>query len=239
MKQLALFVLGAFVLSATPSFAKNNQAYRDALKSVPAAEMPAKAAQMVKKAKARDWGNTTVGVVKAAVSISPASAPAVVGAVSRAVPEMASIAASTAAAEQPKQAAAISKAAAAAAPAKAGKIVTAVCREVPAQYRMVAVAAAEAAPTASREIVAGVGSAIPEMKAGLERSPMVLAGAPGVAKALDGAAPATTTPTTAAGSSAQGPAIGGPYIPISGTPDGISRANTEVVPPGGRDYAAP
>ena len=93
-----------------------------------------------------------MNVVKGAVGINPAAAPAIVGAIARAVPDMASVAAGAAAAEQPKQASAIAKAAAAAAPSKAGKIVTAVCRAVPNEYRNIAVAVSQVVPASGKEI---------------------------------------------------------------------------------------
>jgi hypothetical protein len=138
MKKIAIFALAVCVLGGISSFASESSKaspYRDTLKSVPAAELPAKAADMVKQAKERDWGSRTVAVVKDTAAINPAALTAVVAAIAKAVPEMAAIAAETAAIEQPKQAAAVAKAAAAAAPAKAGKITAAVCRAAPNDYR--------------------------------------------------------------------------------------------------------
>lgn len=233
MKQLAILVLSAFCLSSLPSYAKNSTDFQLVLKSVPAAELPAKSAELVKKAKARDWGTTTVGVVKTAVKMSPPSAPAVVGAIAKSVPEMASIAASTAAEAQPKQAAAIAKAAAAAAPSKAGKIVTAVVRMVPTQTRSVAVAVAEAVPGSEREVLAGVASAQPELRRTLA------AHTPTTASSVGTAIDKASADVIVAGPQTRGPSIGAPYLPPSQTPGNINSGTSIPVPPGGRDYSEP
>jgi hypothetical protein len=136
MRYIAILAISAWCMAVLPVNAKDPTqalAYKQVLSACPAAELPAKAASLVKKAKSADQKTTTIKVVKTAVAINPASAPAIVGAVARAVPSVAAIAASTAAAEQPKQAAAIAKAAAAAAPDKAKEIQVAVVGAVPSQ----------------------------------------------------------------------------------------------------------
>lgn len=233
MKHIAIFALGAFLMASLTSNAKEAP-YQKMLAGVPAAEMPAKAAGLVKQTKAREWGTRTVDVVKSALAINPAAAPAVVAAIAKAVPEMASIAAGTAAGEQPKQAAAITKAAVAAAPSKAGKVVTAVCRAVPSEYRSVALAASEAAPTASKEILNAVGTAIPEMRMSIDKS---LANYQGTIPQVAAVLPTSTE--TAAGPLPKGPTQGAPYTPLSGTPTSLTPATSGAIPPGGRDYAEP
>ena len=220
--------------STTPS------RYQSALEGVPAAELPAKAADMVKQVKARDWANTTVGVTKSAVTINPAAAPAVVGAIARSVPDMAAVAAGTAAAEQPKQAAAIAKAAAAAAPAKAGKIAAAVCRAVPNDYKAIATAVAQAVPGSSKEVLQAVASAVPELKPGLEKAlASYTGGTMNVAAVLDQASASKDGSGISSGPPPRGPTVGPPFIPLSGTPASISPATSGQVPTGGRDYAHP
>lgn len=237
MKKIALFALSGLLVTSFNTFAKDTQPVRATLSSVPAPELPAKSAELVKQAKARDWGRTTVSVVNSAVEINAAATPAVVGAISKSVPDMAATAAGAAAAKQPKQAAAITKAAVAAAPAKVGKIVVAVCRAVPSDYRAVSIAAAEAAPTSGKEILAAVAGAIPELKNGVEKSleTFNVSGAPAVAMALDRAA------ATSAGPLPKGPTVGAPYLPLSGAPATVTPAppGSGEVPPGGRDYATP
>ena len=226
-----------------PVLAKDASAtsrYQQALAAVPAPELPAKAAELVKQAKTRDLATTTVGVTKAAVTINSATAPSVVGAIARAVPDMADVAAGAAAAEQPKQAAAIAKAAAAAAPSKAGKIVVAVCRAVPKDYRSVAVAVAQTVPGSAKEVLAAVASAIPELKSGVEAALTAYTGDTiSVAAILDQASDSLNGTAAAKGSSARGPTVGPPFIPLSGTVTTITPDTSGEVPTGGRDYAKP
>ena len=258
MKRIITILLGAAFLVACNSFAKDApkaNPFDKVLTAVPAAELPSKAADLVSHAKTRDRQATTVNVVKAAVGINPAGAPAIVGAIARAVPGMASVAAGAAAIEQPKQASAIAKAAAAGAPSQAGAIVKAVCRAVPNDYRNIALAVSQAVPGASKEIVKAVESALPDLKPSIDT---VLAGYGGnvgsVAMTLDQAAQvkpalqaASSTPTLTApaspsvlgGGMARGPAVGPPYIPLSGTPTNVTTGTSGEVPPGGRNYAAP
>ena len=212
---LSLVCLGAFSSLDAASLKKT-------LSSVPAAELPAKAAQLIADTKTRDQKPTTINVVKTALGINPAAAPAIVGAIARAVGPMASVAAGTAAEEQPKQACAIAKAAAAAAPSEAGQIVLAVCRAAPSEYRCIAVAVSEVAPDASKEILEAVAIALPELgpdiASALEHS---TASGPSVPTTLD------NTITTKTGGNPKGP----PVIPSS-PPTGL--------PPGsGKNYAKP
>ena len=260
MKPLAAILLSIAFLAAGSYFGKDApkaNAFNEVLAAVPAAELPAKAADLVLHARSRDRGTTTVNVVNSAVAMNPAAAPAIVGAIARAVPDMASIAAGAAATMQPKQAGAIAKAAAAAAPSNAGKIVTAVCRAVPNQYRNIAVAVAQAVPSAGKEIVNAVAVALPGLKPGIESS---MAGYGGsvvsVADTLDRAAkvsPANVTsgaalPTATAlpagpaqgfAPMAKGPATGPPYHPLTSTPTNVTSGTSGDVPTGGRNYAAP
>jgi hypothetical protein len=253
MKPIAVALLSVALLAAGSSFGKDTpqaNSFNEVLAAVPAAELPAKAADLVAQAKARERQATTVSVVKSAVAMNPASAPAIVGAIARAVPDMASVAAGVAAATQPKQAAAIAKAAAAAAPSKVAKIVAAVCRAVPNEYRNIALAVAQAVPEAGKEIVNGVAAALPGMQAAIEAT---LAGHGGnvvsVPDTLDqasrvfaaSAAPATTVsaPSLGLNPMVRGPATGPPYHSPSGTPTNVTPGGSGEVPEGGRNYAAP
>src|SRR5437588_5017535 len=105
MKNIVLLALGLCCLGALNSLAKDDAAanpFKATLASVPAAELPTKAAELVAAAKRHNRETTTISIVKASVELNPAAAPAVVGAIARAVPDVASIAASIAAAAQPK-----------------------------------------------------------------------------------------------------------------------------------------
>jgi hypothetical protein len=258
MKRIASVLLSVAFLTVGISFAKDapkDNPFTKTLSAVKAAELPAKAADLVSQAKKADRQATTINVVKAALGINPAAAPAIVGAIARAVPEMAIIAASTAAAEQPKQVVAIAKAAAAGAPSQISGIVRVACRAVPNEYRNIAVGVSQTVPGAGSEILKGVASAFPELKPAIEGA---LAGhggsAASVAVTLDQAAavkaaPAATTPTllsqpsgsTVVGRSsmARGPASGPPYIPLGTTPTNVNSGASGEVPGGGRNYAEP
>jgi hypothetical protein len=173
MKKTTSFALSAACLLASFSFAKDApkaNPFTELLAPVPAAEMPAKAADVVRLAKSRERAATTSDVVRAALGINPAAAPAVVGAIASSVPAMASVAAGAAAAEQPKQAAAIAKAGAAAAPSQVGKIVLPICRVVPNEYYNTAVAASQAVPGANKAILKAVGAALPDLKPYIEQA---------------------------------------------------------------------
>jgi hypothetical protein len=251
MKRIAFVVLSVVCLAAISSFGKDapkTNPFTKSLRAVPAAELPAKAADLVLQAKPSVQEPTTVDVVKSAVGINPAAAPAIVGAIARTVPEMAAVAAGAAAAEQPKQASAIAKAAAAAAPAQAAAIVTAVCRAVPKDYVKIATAVSQAAPGADREIVKAVTTVLPELKPSVEK---VLAGYGGsmvsvnatltqasqVASTTTAGDQVTTTPVRPL--YARGPAVGPPYIPRSTTPTNVTSGTAGEVPAGGRNYATP
>jgi hypothetical protein len=259
MRPIASFLLCVAFLAASSSFGKDApqaNSFNEVLAATPAAEMPAKAADLVLHARSRERQATTVSVVKSAVAMNPAAAPAVAGAIARAVPDMASVAAGTAAALQPKQAAAIAKAAAAAAPSKAGKIVTAVCRAVPNEYRNIAAAVAQAVPGARKEIVNAVAAALPGLKPGIDSALASYGGnVVSVVDTLDQAKlsppsispvavlPTVPTPPTALSPQGvpmvRGPAIGPPYQPLTSTPTNVTPGTSGEVPPGGRNYAAP
>jgi hypothetical protein len=80
--------------------------YKRILNSVPKLEMPARAAQEVRNAKA-NRKQVALEVLRAAVSIAPASAPAVVRAISRVAPEASLEIVATASQLQPEQSAMI------------------------------------------------------------------------------------------------------------------------------------
>jgi len=264
MKTIASIFLSVAFLAAGNSFGKDAtkaNSFTEALASVPSAEMPAKAADLVKKSPARNWHATTVSVVNSAVGMNPVAAPAIVGAIARAVPDMASVAAGAAAALQPKQAAAIAKAAAVAAPSKAGKIVTAVCRAVPNEYRNIAAAVAQVVPNREKEIVNAVGAALPGLKPAIDSTLASYSGnVVSVADTLDRAtrvslgnfasvpssplAP-TLSPTMSPNAPLpgatlpKGPGGGLPYHPLTITPTNITPGTSGDVPTNGRNYSAP
>ena len=195
------------------------------------AELPAKSAAIVTQADAKNRAETTINVVKAAVGLNPAAAPAIVGTIAQSVPEMAPVAAATAVALVPDQAIAIAHAAAAAAPAQAGKIVEAVCRVVPNSYKTVASAVAGVAPGQGKAILAGVATAIPALQDPINK---VLSGSSG-----NNASVSDVLDTVAANLPVPAPQFGPPYVGIPPSPVNLDPGNGGQVPSGGRNYATP
>ena len=210
--------------------------FRAELKSVPVAEVPARAAVWVAAAPFAKRDGVTTEVVRLAVKAHPTIAPAIVGSIAKQCPSTAPAAAGTAARLQPKQIRSIAQAAAAAAPAEAGRIVQALCTAVPTAYREVALIVARVCPAATEEILAGVSTALPTLKAGLDSAIASYAGQLfSVAAVLDRISPPAPDLNN---SVVRGPTIGAPFIPLSSTPTNTPPGGGEV-PPGGRDYARP
>lgn len=234
----------ALVLGCGVALAKDEPgviALKETFSKVPAAEVPAKAADLVSQAEAGGRDSVAVNVVKASLKKNPTMATAVVGAICRKSPETAPTVAATAAGVQPKQAKLIAQAAAAAAPSKAGEIVKAVCKVAPAAYREVALAVAQVAPKAANEILAGLSEALPALKGPIDQAIESYSGQPlSVARVIDRVAPSDSLASVVprAVPPSRGPTIGGPYVPPSGTATNVP-PNGGLVPPGGRDYAAP
>lgn len=258
MKNLIALTLTVGVLTsahANAAEAAKANPPQAALAIVPAPEMPAKAADLVRGARSRDRSATTIEVVKAALARNQAAVLSVVGAIAKAVPEMAPVAAGTAAEERPALAVDITRAAVSAAPTKAGKIVAAVCRVVPQNYRHIALGAAEVAPGASKEILRAVASVFPGLRSGIENAlarsdnanPSVAAvldstrpaGAVGLAASTQVAGQATAFSPSVPGSLPRGPSIAPPYIPVPAGVTNVNPSTSGPVPRGDRNYAAP
>jgi len=206
------------------------------------AELPAKAADLVAQANAKQQQQTTIDVVKAAVGLNPAAAAAIVGSIAQTTPAMAAIAAGTAAGLVPNQAATIARAAAAAAPQQAGKIVEAICRVLPAAYAEVAEAVADVVPGAGKEILAGVSAAIPALKGPIDK--VLLAGkgsVPSVYAVLTQVK--STEPSVSSGVGVQpmmgSPIVKPPYVTPPPSPVNLDPGSGVPVPPGGRIYTDP
>lgn len=125
---LALLLSGA-VLTAPSALAlsvKQANELRKAVTSVPVPEMPAKAAELVRRANDTDRKEVTVTVVRAAVSKRRASGPVVVAAISKIAPDLAATAAAAASQIVTDQTSNITQAAIAAAPGQAEAILAAV-----------------------------------------------------------------------------------------------------------------
>lgn len=215
------------------------------LKSTPLAELPGKAAELVAAANPKNQIQTTMDVVRSAIGLNPAAACAIVGSVAVGTPEMAAVAAATAAGLQPKLAASVAQAAAAAAPKQAGKIVEAVCRVVPDSYRAVALAVAEAVPNASRQILDGIAVALPNLKEAITNALAVCQiPNPSVKLVLTRMENSALSVATAGASGSAtpnsvNPTPGPAYAAAPGTPVILDPGNNGQVPTGGQNYANP
>jgi hypothetical protein len=220
----------ASVISASAGQPSATNPYLAGLSTVSSAELPGRAADLVSQASAKQAQETTIEVVNAAVSLNPAAGPAIVGTISKSVPDMAAIAASTAASMEPDQASAIAGAAAAAAPSEAAQIVEAVCRACPAAYQSVAIAVANAVPGKDKEILASVAAAIPSLKDLIDQQ--LAAGNPSVANL-----PSPTKTLPPVQMSFQSPI--GFAAPLDPTGSGPYAPNTHKGTLGNGNYAAP
>ncbi len=247
MKSLkyTMFLTAAVALAtaSTASASDNNTANPSlsVLTAATSAELPAKAGALVAQADAKMLKQTTIDVVKAAVGLNPAAAPAIVESIAKSSPAMTAIASATAVTLVPNQAAAIARAAASAAPAKAGAIVEAICRVVPADYQKVAAAVAEAVPGASKEILAAIAAAIPELKNTINQI-LVTYGSnlPSMSTLLPQLSNQTAALAgNATPSMARGPSAVPPQVPVSGTPPVINPGTGTQAPPGGHNYSSP
>ena len=194
---------------------KPGRSYQQAFKGTPAPEVPAKAALIVAKTAPAERKDVTVAVISYTVRMNPASAPAIVGAVAKAAPEMAALAAKTATRLQPKQARAIARAAATAAPEKAVEIVEVIGRDFPSIRRELALSVAEVAPKAQAQL-----NQLNQISA---------------ETAIVSTPPRVEAPAYAA---IRGPSVQGPYIPLPPVVTNAPPAGGDV-PAGGRAYARP
>jgi hypothetical protein len=182
------------------------------LKSIPFAELPRQAAEMVAQAGSNNMRQTTFDVVKAAVCLNPAAAPAIVGCIAKSTPSMAATAAATAVTVAPELAVFIARAAAGEAPAEAGAIVEALCRRLPRQYLEIAEAVAQFAPHSESAILEGIRTAIPSLNVPLDQA---LASGGGKAQ------PLTTVLLNSTSLSSSLP------LPVIGRPLGITESKLE------------
>lgn len=220
----------------------------ETLSGVPAPEIAAKAADLVKNVALDERSETTKEVVAAAVQLRPTSATAVVASIAKITPEQAATAAATAAKAQPTQVAAIVRAACASTPGQVKPIVIAVCKELPKQAKVIAVAAAQAVPGQEKEILAAVATAVPSLKLGIEKALSKLNGASFTITSILVSAERfqSTTPLITPTANATipvvsaPPVIGPPFTPGGGSPGETGTTNTFPIGPGdGRDYSAP
>jgi hypothetical protein len=242
-RRAAMILVGAGCLAA-PRLSANGQSAASEvlvrLSGVPAAELPANAAAMVKDSKPAERTAMATKVVRAALRINPAAAPLVVGAVVRAVPEVGALAAQAAVLDQPAQLEAIIRAAVAVVPECAGQIVLAVSRAHPGKYKLTAVTAARLTPAAARDILYAVGEVRPELKPHIDREMAACTGrTPSVAACLDRAEAARSRAEAALNAKSEAPDPKGLASENSPDTSKDKPPHGNGKPPGGRNYARP
>ena len=148
-----LAALTCFAVSPAQALTDNEIAgITKSIKTVPAAELAVKSAELVTKATKKDKEPTAVAVVRAAITKHPAVAVSVVSSVVKAAPATAPAVAAAAAKLAPDQVEAIATAAALAAPELAEKIVAAITEVDPKAQDRVAKAVMLAVPEAQAKI---------------------------------------------------------------------------------------
>ncbi len=237
-----------------------------ALQSVPAAEMPAKAAALVRQARAEERQNQAVLAVRSAIQVNPAATPAVVGAIVGVAEETAAKVSAAAAAAQPEQAFVIARVAAMLAPKQADKIAFAVCKVVPGDYAKIAASVVQAVPSSEKKVMKAVVAAVPNVKTFMDRAGVSADIGLPLAVVLDktqrqineDARGLKVTPEEAlvkpasdlvfaAPSSASSraalatvPTVGPPFTPAGSNVGEIDRNDTtEIAPGSGRNYSKP
>lgn len=254
---LTLLALSSVALVAAPL---EVTAARAALRQVPAAELPAKAASLLVSVAPEDLTASAVNVVAAAHAVRPAATLAVVGAVARQAPPAAPAVAVKAVSLERKARAEwvdqVAAAAAAAAPAQAAAIVEALVKAFPQHYVVVASAVAAAVPQAKEQILAALTRGSPGLQPFLDQARSRLGTEASVAALLQHANNMVTTAAQASRTkpelvlaggpgTAQGPVppptYGPPFTPLPpGEVTEITRSTTRVAKPGeGRDYSTP
>lgn len=262
-KILTLALMAGLGISL-PVFSANSTDIVRAMAGATALELPAKAADLVAKATARDKENVANAVIKAAMGVNPSAAIAIVGAVVQSSPGTAPVVAVTAATLQHKRLEQIVKAAVHAAPSEAGKVVAALIKEFPQDYGTIAIAASEGAPTSGVEILAAVADYVPALQSAIKGSTNSYAANNGNVpvqailmqsynQALtSGAVVSTRVPTalavapvpspaqpTVVVSAPSGPYQGPPYVPILGPVVNYGPGQVNPQSPGGRNYSSP
>jgi hypothetical protein len=169
---LAAFVLAALCATAPSAYALTQTqvvAIKQSVATAPAAELPARAAQIVTQASDTEREEVAIMTVTEAVSRRPAAAAAIVGAISKAAPEVTVAVAREAAKLSSDQASEIARAASMAVPAQAHKIAAAVAKVAPASAVRVTRVVAWAVPENAHVIVQNVVSVVPQLKAQIEQ----------------------------------------------------------------------
>ena len=148
---VVLLALSAFTASPANALTESQAAaVKKAIVGTSAAELAAKAAELVARATKTDKEQTAVAVVRAAVTKSPSSAASVVSTVVTVAPSTAAKVVAAVAELAPDQVEVVARVAAQAAPDEANKIVAEVAKVAPKQSERVAQAVKLAATTSAK-----------------------------------------------------------------------------------------
>jgi hypothetical protein len=169
---LSAVVLAALCATAPTTYALSHSqtvAIKQSVATAPVAELPARAAQIVTDAKDTEKEEVALLTVKEAIARRPATAAAIVAAISKAAPEVTVAVASEAARLSGEQAPEIARAAATAVPAQAHKIAAAVAQAAPKSALKVTRVVAWTVPEQTVGIVENVVSTVPQAKSQIEQ----------------------------------------------------------------------
>jgi hypothetical protein len=161
-------LLAALSFFAAPSASAMPESQALAIKKivadVPAAELAAKAANLVVQADKTDRQEVAVTTVREIAAKRPATIVAVVGAISKAAPDLSPVVAAEAAKLVAERAPEIAKAATAGAPAEADQIAAAVAKVTPKSAAKVAGAVVTVVPDQSTKVVDAVLNLVPSAR---------------------------------------------------------------------------
>jgi hypothetical protein len=171
-KQVTLAVLlAALSFFAAPSASALSQSdvqvIKKAVATVPAAEVAAKAAQLISEASKADRQEVALTTLRAVASTRPAALVAVVAAMAKVAPDVSAVVAAEAAKLSSDQASEIAKAAVTSAPGQAAKIAAAVAKETPVSATKVTRSVALIVPEQTNAIKEAVVASVPAAKTDL------------------------------------------------------------------------
>jgi hypothetical protein len=175
---LSALVLVGLCATATSTYALPQSqivSIKQSVATAPVAELPARAAQIVSQASQADQEKVALVTVREAIARRPATAAAVVGAISKVAPEATVAVAAEAARLSSEQASEIARAAATATPAQAHKIAAAVAQAAPTSAVKVTRVVAWAVPQHAWGIVENVVAAVPQAKTQIEQDQTIAA----------------------------------------------------------------
>jgi hypothetical protein len=172
MKPLTPIALAGLLAAALPLAAApaNVDSLQKNFASVRIVELPGAVAATVSAAAPAERQAVAREATRAALAVSPSSAPMIVGAVARSVPAAAGEAAATAASLQPKERGKFVRAAIGAAPGEVASIVTALVKAKPSSVYIVGMNAVDAAPKSSASIASAIEASTPAFKTLLARA---------------------------------------------------------------------